>query len=756
MRRRNNGSTCFCQASSVKRGGRNGCNETEANEPPGWCIYAAVALVAVGCYLNALDCDFVHDDIPAVVRNRDVIGEASWSSVLNDDFWGTPMESINSHKSYRPFTTLTFRLNYLMAGLSPMWYHATNVALHAAACILVTRVSLVVAALRPGFAALAGLLFAAHPVHTEAVTGIVGRADVLACIFFLLSFLAYHGQQTAYVWSSVCLGALSMLAKETGVTVLALNLLYDLCRSWHSIKRSIFEAKWNDDSRYFSKRAAALLVSFSILLVVRLALLHGTLPNFSAQDNPAAFHPCFHVRLLTFCYLAALNCWLLLCPAILSHDWQMGSVPLVTSFTDTRNLATCIFFGGCLVLTYKAFTDFEQQRHPPLVLGWMFLVLPFLPASNLFVTVGFVVAERVLYTPSVGWIILVVYGMQVSWTAVPRRKSWITTGVVLLFGLGCFRTILRNNDWTSRETLIKAGLRSLPYNAKMHYNFANFLKDTSQPNLAVHHYQLALWLWPGYASAHNNLGTLTIDDQAEYHFLAAINAQPGHVNAHYNLGRLYRRTNRTEQCIEMLRRCVSLDPAYAPAFRVLARIATGPATGELLRHVIHLQPRNPDALAEYAYWLYKNGKWLPSLRYYFKAMEIFPSHKPSLIGTLRILRSRGQWSRVHQLIIRWHLMLRAKRGGFIYRGDLYIRAWELQSESRQRTHQHQRNLCISENGCSRPRVASVSVQLEQDSNKSEQLQRTPRCNVRACRQPRKGKTRVTAPTLLVQNFLETL
>ncbi|EGI62505.1 hypothetical protein G5I_09185 [Acromyrmex echinatior] len=102
----------------------------------------------------------------------------------------------------------------------------------------------------------------------------------------------------------------------------------------------------------------------------------------------------------------------------------------------------------------------------------------------------------------------------------------------------------------------------------------------------------------------------------------------------------------------MLRRCVSLDPAYAPAFRVLARIATGPATGELLRHVIHLQPRNPDALAEYAYWLYKNGKWLPSLRYYFKAMEIFPSHKPSLIGTLRILRSRGQWSRVHQLIIR--------------------------------------------------------------------------------------------------------
>ncbi|KAL2712909.1 protein O-mannosyl-transferase TMTC1-like isoform X3 [Vespula squamosa] len=128
------------------------------------------------------------------------------------------------------------------------------------------------------------------------VTGIVGRADVLACIFFLLSFLVYHGQQTANVWSSVCLGTLSMLAKETGVTVLLLNLLYDLCRSWHSIRRSISEARWNEDSRHFSRRAAALLVSLGILLVVRLALLHGALPKFSPQDNPAAFHPCFHVR----------------------------------------------------------------------------------------------------------------------------------------------------------------------------------------------------------------------------------------------------------------------------------------------------------------------------------------------------------------------------------------------------------------------------------------------------------------------------
>lgn len=62
-----------------------------------------------------------------------------------------------------------------MSGLTPSWYHATNIALHAIACVLVTRVSLAVASLRPGFAALTGLLFAAHPVHTEAVSNSQAR-----------------------------------------------------------------------------------------------------------------------------------------------------------------------------------------------------------------------------------------------------------------------------------------------------------------------------------------------------------------------------------------------------------------------------------------------------------------------------------------------------------------------------------------------------------------------------------------------------
>lgn len=72
-------------------------------------VYASVALAVAVCYWNGLDGDFVHDDIPAVTVNADVLGTGPLANVVVNDFWGTPMSDPNSHKSYRPLTTLTFR-----------------------------------------------------------------------------------------------------------------------------------------------------------------------------------------------------------------------------------------------------------------------------------------------------------------------------------------------------------------------------------------------------------------------------------------------------------------------------------------------------------------------------------------------------------------------------------------------------------------------------------------------------------------------
>ena len=127
------------------------------------------AAVAVLLYLNSLDCGLVFDDIPAIKKNNDVLGSTSWLDLLYHDYWGQPMDYVNSHKSYRPLTVATFRLNYMLHELQPLGYHLVNVLLHSAVCYLyVLLCGVVFSEVWP--ALIAGLLFAVHPIHTEAVS----------------------------------------------------------------------------------------------------------------------------------------------------------------------------------------------------------------------------------------------------------------------------------------------------------------------------------------------------------------------------------------------------------------------------------------------------------------------------------------------------------------------------------------------------------------------------------------------------------
>ena len=128
------------------------------------------ALVGFFLYLNTLPGDLVFDDTAAIMSNDDVKNTTPWSNLLRNDFWGTPMTSKASHKSYRPLTVATFRLNYMLHELQPLGYHLVNVLLHSAVCYLyVLLCGVVFSEVWP--ALIAGLLFAVHPIHTEAVSG---------------------------------------------------------------------------------------------------------------------------------------------------------------------------------------------------------------------------------------------------------------------------------------------------------------------------------------------------------------------------------------------------------------------------------------------------------------------------------------------------------------------------------------------------------------------------------------------------------
>lgn len=120
------------------------------------------------------------DDNEAIVNNNDVLTDTPLERVFYNDFWGNPITSKTSHKSYRPLTVLTYRLNYWWSGgLDPFSFHLFNVLLHgvASSLYLVTCACIVD---NTGVPLLASLLFAVHPIHSEAVRQCVGnRHDVL-------------------------------------------------------------------------------------------------------------------------------------------------------------------------------------------------------------------------------------------------------------------------------------------------------------------------------------------------------------------------------------------------------------------------------------------------------------------------------------------------------------------------------------------------------------------------------------------------
>ena len=101
----------------------------------------AILVLAVACFLNSLNGEFVFDDTVAIRDNPDVLGRTPLSALLLNDFWGRPIAEEESHKSYRPITVLTFRLNHMLSGLDVIGFHIVNVALHGANSVMLFKLA---------------------------------------------------------------------------------------------------------------------------------------------------------------------------------------------------------------------------------------------------------------------------------------------------------------------------------------------------------------------------------------------------------------------------------------------------------------------------------------------------------------------------------------------------------------------------------------------------------------------------------------
>ncbi len=220
-----------------------------------------------------------------------------------------------------------------------------------------------------------------------------------------------------------------------------------------------------------------------------------------SHDNPAVALDAPY-RQLHWAYLIFVNLWLLLNPSFLCADWTMGTIPSITTVTDPRNLLTMATFASILVLSYIALT--RNSRSGKVVLfGLSLLVFPYVPASNLFFPVGFVVAERVLYLPSMGLCLCAAHGISIL-----HKRSPVLTKCLLasLLVTQAVKTITRNADWESDKTLFASAVHTNPGNGKVYNNLGHEYEHTGALERAEWLFRTASQIQSDDIGAFINLG----------------------------------------------------------------------------------------------------------------------------------------------------------------------------------------------------------------------------------------------------------
>jgi hypothetical protein len=267
------------------------------------------------------------------------------------------------------------------------------------------------------------------------------------------------------VTAATVTAAAALLAKETAIS----TFLLLIALLW--LKTATQQRPTDGASSRVFIPTAFLLVTALLLAGWRLWMGGWAAPRFSRGDNPAASAPQPLTRLLTFNHVYGLNLYLLLCPVWLCFDWALGCVPLVV-VADRRAAVLPLLWTALLLLAYSAYKSARGGNYL-VISALLLLLLPFLLSMNIFVHVGFVIAERNLYLSTAGAALLINLGRRRLSIYCGRQGRVIIPGLyagVLAALLG--RTALRALDWRSEPDLFLSGLAVCPGNAKAHYNLA--------------------------------------------------------------------------------------------------------------------------------------------------------------------------------------------------------------------------------------------------------------------------------------------
>jgi len=551
-----------------------------------------IILISFLVYLNALRNGFVWDDMVLIADNE---GIKKWGCFWENfvrDFFDTTNDTIEfKYGYYRPIISLSYMIDYAAWGLKPWGFHLSNIIFHTVSCILVYSIFNSLFNNRT-ISIITSLLFACHPIHTESVTWISGRTDIIAGMFFLSAFYLYqkaihplpinekncplnspevlklflkHGK--IFYLCSIILFALAMLCKEMVATLPFLLIAYTHYFAGLKNGRQ-FKIPLLLSSPYF----------FVILLygVTRFIILGiHTVVNPGGEEMRG-----FYPTILSFTKTIFIYLFKLFYPAHLSAYIQN---PM--SFSITEPTIILSIFGVAVLIFLIVWL---KKRWAGMSFLILFYLVTLLPLSN-FIRIsapwdmGFVTAERFLYIPSLGFCGIISVLLTNAWKTLKCSFSILEYVTILLFiALLIFysgRTLSRNRDWIDEKTFFSKTLKEAPNAALLHHAMGNVYVREENYEKALDYYKNSLELYPLYHAAYNNIGTIYskngLFDQAIAAFKEAIKINPEYIQSHFNLGTMYYQKGMLTDASNEFKKVLKLNKKYVKAHNNLGIIYAG-------------------------------------------------------------------------------------------------------------------------------------------------------------------------------------
>jgi protein O-mannosyl-transferase len=508
-----------------------------------FCLVLLSTSVLV-CYGNTLLNGFAMDDIGYIVRNPQVTDPS-----LAGLFAAHRVGNV-----FRPLTFATYALDWKVGGGIALGFHVVNLILHAAvSCLVFLLVEALVDGSRHAraVALAAAALFAVHPIHTEAVTSIVGRAELLAAGFLIVAWILHL--QDREIPALVCF-ALALLSKESAVVFLPLVMIGDYVRG-----------KWRPRLRYW--RIAGVTVMYLAVLWNVQGGRFGP-AHISDLDNSLLALPA-GLRILNALRIAWKYVGLQFYPRTLSCDYSYNQIPLYAAWRYTLPAAV-----SALATVAAWIWTIKKRQLGPALAGAIYLV-SFAITANIIKPIGTIMAERLVYLPSVGFCVLIA----LAWNWLRERQRGLAWGMmgVLLTMLGV-RTIVRNRDWEDNRTLAAAQVRAAPNSAKTHQNIAMVYMERKELALAQKELDTELQIYPLNPIA---LATYGLLESWQGHYQAAgvkleeafymmRRDDPAYDETAVNLAELYVRTDHLDGALELLNQEIAKSPRYDRAWAIRA------------------------------------------------------------------------------------------------------------------------------------------------------------------------------------------